>query len=253
MAWALAPSALATSALATSAPAPATKERSPAEQRLTAALLEDGSLKVRARAAFVIAGSGSRESVPALRRALLEDMAAAVRFAAAVALGRVGGKEAAAALRDASVQDKDPAVRAAATGSLDDVSRGGRTVALEEGPGGKGDARARAKLRDALAVQLARRGFEVVGAGEEAGFRLRASLLRLDEARMGPWLQVEVKASVVVTDTKGRNAAMIEGGARARTAASDPNAGEISGQALDAAARELSEDLAHRLLQPPSP
>ena len=217
-------------------------------QRAIKALREDDSLKVRAQAAFVLAQRGAREAVPALRRALSEDRAAAVRVAAATALGRIGGPDVVAALRDASANDRDGAVRSAAARALDENLRGARTVSLEEVQGGKGDPPARARFHDALAVQLARHGFAVVDGGEDVGYRLKPSVLLLEQVQSGAWLSVQVKASVIAIDGQGRIAAIVEGGARARTVT--PGAAvQLVEKAFDAAARSISEDLARRLLE----
>jgi hypothetical protein len=218
-------------------------------QRAIAALRDDGSLKVRAQAAFVLAQRGAREGVPALRRALTEDGAAAVRVAAAAALGRSGGPGVVAALRDASAHDRDGAVRAAAAQALDAILRGARTVSVDAVQGGKGDTDARERLHGALAVQLQQHGFAVVDGGAEAGYRLKPSVLLLEQAQSGSWMTVEVKASVIAIDGQGRIAAIVEGGARAKTAASGVAGARLRGQALEAAARSISEDLARRLLE----
>ncbi len=217
-------------------------------QRAIAALRGDGSLKVRAQAAFVLAQRGAHEAVPALRHALFEDEVAAVRVAAATALGRIGGAGVVAALRDSSAHDRDEAVRSAAARALDEILRGARTVSLEEVQGGRGDAPARGRFHDALAVQLQRHGFAVVAGGEDVGYRLKPSVLLLEHAQNGAWLSVEVKASVIAIDGQGRIAAIVEGGARAKTATPGASA-HLTGQAFDAAARSLSEDLARRLLE----
>ena len=217
-------------------------------QRAMAALRQDGSLKVRAQAAFVLAQRGAREAVPILRQALSEDRSAAVRVAAATALGRIGGPEVVPALRDASAHDRDGAVRSAAAGALDENLRGARTVSLEEVQGGKGDRPARGRFHDALVVQLARHGFSVVDGGEDVGYRLKPSVLLLEQSQSGAWLSVEVKASVIAVDGQGRIAAIVEGGARARTVTPGA-AAQLAGQAFDAAARSISEDLARRLLE----
>jgi carbon monoxide dehydrogenase subunit G len=60
--------------------------------------------------------------------------------------------------------------------------------------------------------------------------------------------RVEVRASVIAVDRQGGIAAMIEGGARARTAARGAPAAQLTSRALDAAAKSLAEDLAGRLL-----
>jgi hypothetical protein len=108
-----------------------------------------------------------------------------------------------------------------------------------------------AALHAALAAQLARHGFSVVGAGEGAGYRLKPAVLLLEVTPSGTGLRVEVKASVIAIDGQGRIAAMVEGGARARTASAGAASQQLAAQALDAAARNISEDLARRLLENP--
>jgi hypothetical protein len=219
-------------------------------QRAIAAL-RDRSVKVRAQAAFVLAQRGARDAVPALRHALIQDGAAAVRVAAAAALGRIGGPGAVAALREAGEHDRDSAVRSAAAQALDESLRGARTVSVEAVQGGKGDREARERLRGALALQLKQHGFAVVEGGAQAGYRLKPSVLLLEHGQSGSWVTVEVKASVIAIDGQGHIAAIVEGGARARTAASGHPVARLTGQAVDAAARGISEDLARRLLELP--
>jgi HEAT repeats len=224
--------------------------RDPQIDRAVAALREDGSVKVRAQAAFVLAQRGAAEAVPALSAALAGDEAAAVRIAAATALGRIGALSAVGALRKASSGDADRAVRDAAARALDELVRGARSVSIEPVQGPQGDARAWAALRDALGANMARHGFAVAAAGEAAGWRLKPSVLVVDVARAGGGQRVEVKASVIAVDAQGRIAAMVEGGARARTAGAAPGAPQLTEQALEAAARSISEDLAARLQVP---
>jgi hypothetical protein len=214
------------------------------------ALREDSSMKVRAQAAFVLAQRGSREAVPALCRALGEDGAAPVRVAAATALGRLGGGGAVAALREAIARDRDEAVRAAASRALDDLVRDARTVTLEAVAGRTGDARVRAGLHEALSAELRRNGFALVDAERAVGYRLRPSVLVLDHSANGAGLRVEVKASVIAIDGQGRIAAMVEGGARVKTATAGVAADQLARRAFEAAARSISEDLARRLLEP---
>jgi hypothetical protein len=89
----------------------------------------------------------------------------------------------------------------------------------------------------------------VVEGGKRFGFRLQPKMLLMEVQNGG---SVEVKASVVALDPKGRVAAMVEGGARARSAsgAAPPTPSTaLEAQALEAAARSLVEDLAPRLVE----
>ena len=219
--------------------------------RAIAALREDPSLKVRAQAAFVLAQRRAVAAVPALRHALAEDEAAPVRVAAASALGRIGGAGVLAALRDASAHDRDGGVRAAAAQALDALVRGSRTVAVEPVQGEKGGPDMRDRFRGALSLQLQQHGFEVVDGGGEAGYRLKPAILHVDQAPGGAGTAVEVKASVIAVDAQGRIAAIVEGGARARTSAPGHPSARLAVQALEAAARSISDDLARRLLEHP--
>jgi hypothetical protein len=236
--------AVAVAALAAASPA---RAGDPVAQRAARALREDASVKVRAQAAFVLAQRGAHEELPALCDALARDDAAPVRLAAASALGRVGGTAALGALQVAAGGDPDPAVRAAAARALEDLARGARAVTVEAVPAGTGDAAARTALRAALVVQLQRRGFAVLDEGEP-GFRLKPALLRVQVQQAGGELRVEVRASVVAIDRHGGIAAMIEGGARAKTATRGAAPALLTGRALDAAAASLAQDLAGRLL-----
>ncbi len=240
-------------ALLVLAPAAPIEARAADQQidRALRALRDDGSMKVRAQAAFVLAQRGAQEAVPALCKALSEDDAAAVRVAAATALGRIGAQGGVPALREAGARDPDDAVRSAATRALEDLLRGARSVSVEEVQGRTADARTRASLHDALALHLKRHGFAIVEGGEGTGYRLKPSMLLLDVTHSGAGLRVEVKASVIAIDGQGRIAAMVEGGARARTATPGAAAAQLAGQAVDAAARSISEDLARRLLDAP--
>ncbi|HUK66421.1 MAG TPA: HEAT repeat domain-containing protein [Anaeromyxobacteraceae bacterium] len=210
------------------------------------ALGRDPSPKVRAQAAFTLARRGVREAVPALEKALAEDDAVAVRVAAATALGRLAALPSAARLRDAAAHDPDPAVRESARHALDQILRGARSVAIEPVEGGRVDARLRERLRQTLAAELERHGFAVSGPREEAGYRLKPTILLLDEGKDAGGLHVEVKTSLIAVDGRGEVAAMVEGGARAEAPAPATSV-ELAGKALDAAARSLSEDLARRL------
>jgi HEAT repeat protein len=221
-------------------------------ERAVQALSRDPSLKVRTQAALVIGQRGARDGVAALARALLEDRAPAVRVAAAAALARIGsavGQEGTVALHDAADRDPDPAVRAGAARALEDLRRGAHAVILEDVGGSAGDDRARAALRSALATQLQRRGFALVGSDAAAGFRLKPAVLLVDVHHGGGAVRVEVRASVIAVDGRGRIAAMVEGGARARSPGAPPSsAGPMTAKALEAAASSICEDLASRLL-----
>jgi hypothetical protein len=219
-------------------------------ERARTALRQDPSRKVRARAVEVLAKGAGRDAVPALCRALTEDEGAVVRVAAASALQRLRDPSARWALRDAAARDPDPSVREVASRALDELVRGARTVVVEEVQG-SGDAVSRAALQRALVAELPRRGFTVVDGGADAGYRLRPAVLRVELARNGSGTRVEVKASVVAIERGGRIAAMVEGGARARTGAGGAPAADLQAQALAAAAGSLCEDLARRLLEGP--
>ena len=138
-------------------------------------------------------------------------------------------------------------MRAAAAEALAALSRDARTVTVEPARGDHVEAGLRARLRSALADELARLGYVV---GEEPGpfaFRLTPSLLLVDATRGEDGSRVEVRASVVATDVAGQVAAMVEGGARASAPSASAPAGPLWAQAIDAAARDLAEDLARRL------
>ena len=223
----------------------------PQLDRAARALASDPSLKVRTQAALVLGQRGAPDGVGALSQALLGDAVPAVRVAAASALGRIRGAGAEAALRDAEARDGDGEVRAAARRALDDLRQGARQVVLEECGGTAGDARARSALHGALAAQLARRGFSLVPSGRPggAGWRLKPAVLAVDVHHGGGTLRVEVKASVIAVDAHGRIAAMVEGGARARSAgAPAASAVPMAAKALEAAASSICDDLATRLL-----
>ncbi len=114
---------------------------------------------------------------------------------------------------------------------------------------GEGTPHARTALREALGRHLGRRGFQVLDTGKRYAYRLQPKLLLFD---VQDGASVEVKASVVAVDPKGRVAAMVEGGARAKGAAGAKPAtapGTLEAQALEAAARSLVEDLAPRLVE----
>jgi HEAT repeat protein len=221
----------------------------PQVERASTALARDPSLKVRAQAALVLGQRGAREAVPALTRAVQEDASPAVRAAAAAALGRVGAPDAEPALRAASERDRDGVVRVAAARALEEVRRGVRAVVLEEVSGSAGDPSARDALREALTAQLQRRGFALVAADGAPGWRLKPAVLSVDVRHGAGALKVEVKASVIAVDGRGRIAAMVEGGARARSAGASPaSAAPMTARAIEAAASSICDDLASRLL-----
>lgn len=244
------PSSAAVALLLALAPA-AVAAGDPQLDRVARALAGDPSLKVRTQAALVLGQRGAPDGIAALSRALQEDAAPAVRVAAASALGRIRGAAAEGALREAQAKDGDGAVRAAARRALDDLEQGARRVVLEECGGTAGDARARSALHGALAAQLARRGFSLVASGQPggAGWRLKPAVLSVDVHHGGGTLRVEVKASVIAVDANGRIAAMVEGGARARSPGAPPaSAAPMAAKALEAAASSICDDLATRLL-----
>ncbi len=124
-----------------------------------------------------------------------------------------------------------------------------RVLLVEEVKGEQGTPHARTALREALARHLGRRGFQVLESGKRYGYRLQPKLILFD---VQDGTSVEVKASVVALDPKGRVAAMVEGGARAKGGAGAKPAtapGALEAQALEAAARSLVEDLAPRLVE----
>lgn len=223
----------------------------PVVERAVAALRGDPSLKVRTQAALVLASRGAREAVPALTHALAADEAPAVRMAAAAALARLGDAAGREPLETASRADPDAGVRGAAARAFAELqAASSRSVVLDETRGEAGGAGAREALREALARHLRKQGFAVVGPGEPAGYRLKASVLELDVSQSGGKTVIAVKASVVAVDSQGKMAAMVEGGARLRASGGGSTAAaqkQLSEKALDAAAVSLSEDLAARL------
>ena len=120
-----------------------------------------------------------------------------------------------------------------------------RIVIVEEVRGSQGTPAARAALREAIARHLTRRGFHVLDGGKTVVFRLQPTLLLMDVQN---GTSVEVKASLVAVDRRGKVAAMVEGGARAKGVA-PATAAALESQALEAAARSLAEDLAPRLME----
>jgi len=218
-------------------------------RRLLQALGQDGSPKVRAQAALLLGQARAAAAAKGLVAALSDDGAVAVRAAAAIALGRIGGSGAVAALRSAMAHDAHGAVRQAAARALDEVLSGARSVTIDAVQGDKGDAATRSRLRDALAGELARRGFAVVAGGGEGAYRLKPTVLLLEVSQGSGAVSVQVKASVVAVDRQGRVSAMVEGGARAEASLRSGPPGQLTAQVLDAAARNISEDLARRLLE----
>ncbi len=203
------------------------------------ALRRDSSMKVRTQAAIVLGQRNVAEAVPALREAVAQDSAAAVRIAAVSALAQIGDRGARATLRAASEADPDSAVRAAARTALEAL--GPIAIAIDE-PTGPGSARA--SMRAALAAHLREHGYEV---GSEGEFRLRP-VVKLDVDRNGAKTVIAVKASVVLVDGDGRMD-VVESSARASVTGAIPEGklGAYASRAIDAAARDLTEDLAARL------
>ncbi len=214
--------------------------------RAIEALRDDRSFKVRAQAALVLGQRRSADAVPALCHSLAEDDAPAVRMAAAAALGKIGDPSAMEALGNARRSDPDREVRDAAARALAELRRDrrSRAVSLEEIQGELrgGDREA---FAEALVRHLSRHGFDVVARGEPVAYRIKPSVLSLDVTEAGGRVLIAVKASAVAVDGRGRMAAMTEGSARLR--ATGGSGGQLSARALDAAAKELSEDLAARL------
>jgi hypothetical protein len=203
------------------------------------ALRGDSSMKVRTQAAIVLGHRAVAQAVPALREAVAEDGAAAVRIAAVAALAKIGDRTARSTLKAASEADPDPSVRSAAQRAL--AALGPVALSIDE-PSGPGTARA--PMRDALAAHLRDRGFQVGGEGE---FRLKPTV-RVDVEQKGSKTVIAVRASVVLVDGDGR-VDMVESSARASVTGTIPE-GKLAlyaARAIDAAARDLSEDLAARL------
>lgn len=123
-----------------------------------------------------------------------------------------------------------------------------RTVVVEAVQGASGSEAARAALREAIARHVRRQGFHVMDDGKAAAYRLRPTVITLESGGAGAGT-VEVKASLVALDRKGRVAAMVEGGARASGAAPGSATAVVEAQAIEAAARSIAEDLARRLLE----
>ena len=195
------------------------------------ALRRDSSMKVRTQAAIVLGQRNVAEAVPALRDAVAQDSAAA--------LAKIGDRGARATLKAASEADPDPAVRTAARRALEALGPIAITIDEPSGPG-----QARATMRDALAAHLRERGYEVGADGE---IHLKPAV-KLDVDRSGPKTVIAVKASVVLVDGDGRME-LVESSARASVVGAIPEGklASYAGRAIDAAARDLTEDLAARL------
>ncbi len=203
------------------------------------ALRRDSSMKVRTQAAIVLGQRNVAEAVPALREAVAQDSAAAVRIAAVAALAQLGDRGARTTLRAASEADPDASVRTAARNAL--AALGPIAISIEE-PTGPGAARG--ALREALSAHLRQRGYEV---GRDGEVHLKP-VVKLEVDRSGPKTVIGVKASVVLVDGDGRME-VVESTARASVTGAIPD-GKLSAyasQAIDAAARDLTEDLAARL------
>lgn len=203
------------------------------------ALRRDSSMKVRTQAAIVLGQRLVAHAVPALREAVAEDGAAAVRIAAVAALAKIGDRGARTTLRAASEADPDPAVRQAARRALEAL--GPVAIAIDEP---SGTVAGRAPLREALAAHLRERGFEIAAKGE---IRLKPTV-RVDVEQSGSKTVIAVRASVVVVDGDGA-VDMVESTARASMAGPIPE-GKLpmyAGKAIDAAAHNVSDDLAGRL------
>ncbi len=203
------------------------------------ALRRDSSMKVRTQAAIVLGQRAVAQAVPALREAVAVDRAAAVRIAAVAALAKIGDRGARSTLKVAAEADPDGSVRTAARRALE--SLGPIAVAIDE-PTGPGSARA--PMRDALAVHLRERGYQV---GDDGEVRLKPTV-NVDVDHDGPRTVIAVKASVVLVDADGR-VDLMESAARASVTGIVPD-GKLSSyaaRAIDAAALTLTEDLAARL------
>ncbi len=203
------------------------------------ALRRDSSMKVRTQAAIVLGQRQVADAVPALRQAVAQDDASAVRIAAVAALAKIGDRGARSTLKAASEADPDASVRAAARRAL--AALGPIAISIEE-PSGQGSARA--PMREALAAHLRERGYEVGGDGE---VHLKPTV-NVDVDRNGTRTVIAVKASVVLVDGDGRMD-VVESSARASVTGPIPE-GRLAAyavRAIDAAARNLTDDLAARL------
>jgi hypothetical protein len=124
-----------------------------------------------------------------------------------------------------------------------------RSAIVEQVRGDSGSGPARAAFGDALHRHLRRLGFHLVEGRTAAAYRLQPALLVIDSSTEGTSVNLQVKASLVALDRKGHVAAMVEGGARARSGVAGSTATSLEAQALEATARSLAEDLARRLLE----
>ncbi len=203
------------------------------------ALRRDSSMKVRTQAAIVLGQRQVAQAVPALREAVAEDNAAAVRIAAVAALAKIGDRNARSTLKAASEADPDGSVRTAAKRALEALGPVALSIDDPTGP-----ASARAPMREALAAHLRDRGYTVANEGE---YRLKPAV-KIDVDRAGAKTVIAVKASVVLVDGDGR-VDMVESSAKASVTGTVPE-GKLptyAARAIDAAARNLTEDLAARL------
>lgn len=203
------------------------------------ALKGDSSLKVRTQAAIVLGQRGAQEAVRALRDAVAADRAAAVRIAAVTALAKIGDRSARSTLKLAAQADPEESVRRAAVRALSEL--GPLALAIEEP---SGPASARGPLREALARNLAGRGYAVTGAGE---LRLRPTV-KVDVTASGARTVIAVQTSVALVDGDGR-VDLVESTARASLLGAVPEGrlAAYAAKAIDAAARTLCEDLAVKL------
>ncbi len=203
------------------------------------ALRRDSSMKVRTQAAIVLGQRSVAEAVPALREAVAEDRAAAVRIAAVAALAKIGDRTARATLKAASEADPEDSVRRAAKRALDALGPVGISIDEPAGP-----SSSHGPMRDALANHLRERGFSVGDGGE---VRLKPTV-KVDVDQNGTKTVVAVRASVVLVDADGR-VDLVESSARASVSGVIPD-GRLqvyAARAIDAAALNLTEDLAARL------
>jgi hypothetical protein len=131
-------------------------------------------------------------------------------------------------------------------GAAGSAGREKPAAVLEPVRGDGADEGSRAVLHASLAKYLRAQGFALADAGAAPRLRLQPAVLRIEVVRSGGGLGVEVRASVVALD-RGRVAAIVEGGARARAATPGAGPAPLTAQALDAAARKIAEDLARRI------
>lgn len=210
-----------------------------AQDAAVTALRRDSSLKVRTQAAIVLGQHGTPEAIAALRGAVAEDRAAAVRLAAVSALGRLQARGARLTLQAAAQADPDPAVRAAA--SRAHAALGPVTLTVAEGTGPSG-----ARLSEAVVRQLRERGFELAEQGE---LRVQPKV-KLEVTEGGGKTTFEARVSLVVVDGDGRMD-LLETKGRAAVAGAVPESrrGAYLIKVLEAAGRELGDDLAVKLGQ----